>query len=355
MDCRRQISIKIMVDFKAIFAAFHLSMDQYAIENIQVGLINKTYKLVDEQHAEDLILQNVNTSVFKSPEYIEKNTRLADEYLKSIKPDYLFIAPVAVARINNEYWRLLPYVPHSVSLTEITSTKQVYQAAKQFARLTKLLNDFPEVDALEETIPRFHDLNLRFNQYQDALGNASEIRLAEAQPLIEKIAKHSKILSKYNDLIDSKVMKLRPMHHDAKLSNVLLDEENLKGVCVIDLDTLMPGYILSDLGDMMRSMLCEENEESTNFDQLHINADYYQALFDGYLHEMKEVLSPQEEAILPFSGQYIIYMQAIRFLTDYLNNDVYYQVKYPEHNFNRAKNQLILLENLIAFQAEFHA
>ena len=126
-----------MVDFNAIFAAFHLSMDQYDIESIQVGLINKTYKLVDKKHSEDLILQNVNTSVFKSPEYIEKNTRLADEYLKNIKPDYLFIAPVAVARINQEYWRLLPYVSDTVSLTEITSTKQVFQAAKYHRHLKR--------------------------------------------------------------------------------------------------------------------------------------------------------------------------------------------------------------------------
>jgi hypothetical protein len=140
------------------------------------------------------------------------------------------------------------------------------------------------------------------------------------------------------------------MHHDTKISNVLLDEESFKGVCVIDLDTLMPGYFISDLGDMMRTYLCAVDENETDFSKIKIREDFFSAIVKGYLSEMGSVLNPQEKELILFSGKYIIYMQALRFLTDYLQGNTYYPIQYPNQNLDRALNQFQLL-NLL-FQNE---
>jgi Ser/Thr protein kinase RdoA (MazF antagonist) len=136
------------------------------------------------------------------------------------------------------------------------------------------------------------------------------------------------------------------MHHDAKISNILFDEETGTVICPVDFDTCMPGYFYSDLGDLVRSMACSEGERSVNFSEIGINLEFYDAVISGYLEVMQGLLTEAEKKYIHYSGLLVIYMQALRFLTDYLKGDVYYQISYPEQNFDRAKNQLILLEKL---------
>ena len=136
------------------------------------------------------------------------------------------------------------------------------------------------------------------------------------------------------------------MHHDTKISNVLLNTFNFDGVCVIDLDTLMPGKFISDLGDMMRTYLCAFSENETDLNKINFRLEYFEATLKGYLSEMASILTDTEKELILFSGKYIIYMQALRFLTDYLNGSVYYPIAYPEQNLDRAKNQFKLLNEL---------
>lgn len=136
------------------------------------------------------------------------------------------------------------------------------------------------------------------------------------------------------------------MHHDTKISNVLLNEEDNTGICVIDLDTLMPGKFISDLGDMMRTYLCAYAENETDLNKIKIRLPYFKATVEGYLSEMANILTPTEKELILFSGKYIIYMQALRFLTDYLNGSIYYPIAYPTQNLDRTKNQLKLLNEL---------
>lgn len=139
------------------------------------------------------------------------------------------------------------------------------------------------------------------------------------------------------------------MHHDAKISNVLFSNKTGKVVCLVDFDTVMPGYFFSDLGDMIRSMVCPEDETSTKFSNICIRKEFYEAIVTGYLDVIGKELTESEKKYIHYSGLLMIYMQSLRFLADYLNGDVYYQITYPDQNFDRAKNQLILLQRLEDF------
>ena len=134
-------------------------------------------------------------------------------------------------------------------------------------------------------------------------------------------------------------------HHDTKISNVLFDKSD-KGLCVIDLDTVMPGYFISDVGDMLRTYLSPVNEEEKDLSRIEVRDDYFKAIAEGYLSEMKEELSQKEKEHFVYSGKFMIYMQALRFLTDYFKDDTYYGSKYPGHNLVRATNQATLLKKL---------
>ncbi|MCW3116875.1 MAG: phosphotransferase [Chitinophagaceae bacterium] len=142
------------------------------------------------------------------------------------------------------------------------------------------------------------------------------------------------------------------MHHDAKIANVLFDKKTGQVICAIDFDTTMPGYFFSDLGDMIRSMACSSDEHNTDFSHLHIRKDFYKAIVSGYLGVMNNYLTDEEKKYIHSAVLLMIYMQAVRFFADYLNNDVYYQISYPEQNFDRATNQLTLLRNLEQFLSE---
>ena len=142
---------------------------------------------------------------------------------------------------------------------------------------------------------------------------------------------------------------MRVTHHDTKISNVLFDS-NDKGICVIDLDTVMPGYFISDVGDMMRTYLSPVTEEEQDFTKVDVRLEIYEAIVQGYLNSMKNELTEEEKKHFFYAGSFMIYMQALRFITDYLNNDIYYSADYPAHNYTRAANQVILLQKFIALK-----
>lgn len=336
-----------------ILEGFGLNYQDYNIENFGSGLINNTFRLEHKVNGggNDLILQRINTHVFKDPYIIVQNHRKAAEYLALHHPKYFFLQPVQTTdktdlfEWNNDYWRMLPYVANTHSVNEADNTKQAYEAARQFGKLAHNLSGIEMAD-LKPTIPNFHNLTLRYSDFQSAVNNGNADRKDVAEELIETFERYSQIPITYEELKTDRDFPDRLMHHDTKINNVLLDDKTNRGVCVIDLDTLMPGKLISDLGDMVRTYVCPVSEEETDFDHITIRDDYYDALMSGYLPELQDTLTGTEKEMLFYAGQFMIYMQGIRFLTDYLNGDVYYPVKYPLHNFNRAKNQLVLLQRL---------
>ncbi len=336
-----------------ILESFGLKKEDYQAERYGSGLINYTFRLKHRsgKAGKDYILQRINTEVFEDPYILIQNHRLAADYLAEQYPDYYFLAPVktvagdGLLEWNQEYWRMLPFVSNTITVDEADNPMQAYEAARQFGRLARKLSGI-DLNRFRPSIPGFHDLTLRYNNYQDAIAEAEPQRKEQARALIKAFQQHIEVPNTYKKLKADPAFWDRLMHHDTKINNVLLDDKTYEGVCVIDLDTLMPGKIISDLGDMVRTYVSPVSEEETDFSKITIRETYYDALMEGYLSELRDDLDEAEKNVLFYAGQFMIYMQGIRFLADYLKGDVYYPTKYPLHNFNRAKNQLILLERL---------
>ncbi|MBB2147012.1 phosphotransferase [Pedobacter sp. LMG 31464] len=336
---------------KEIIEAYGFTADNISLQQIGSGHINLTYLLSSLKDDKKYILQNINTEVFKDPFAIANNIKAVADYLKEHNPDYLFPAPVttlngdAMAHHNDEYWRLLPFVADTIAFDTLSEPKQAYEAAKQFGKFSRLLNQF-DTSVLNDTIPGFHDLAWRYEQFTFALSKTSASLKASANHEIETALHHHFIVDYYHSYEHSKDFPNRVMHHDTKISNVLLNATTNIGVCVIDLDTLMPGKFISDLGDMMRTYLCAFSENETDLNKIKIRLPYFEATVKGYLSEMKDILTPTEKELILFSGRYMVYMQALRFLTDYLSGSIYYPITYPTQNLDRAKNQFKLLSEL---------
>ncbi|WP_316805241.1 aminoglycoside phosphotransferase family protein [Pedobacter nototheniae] len=340
-----------------VLKAYGYTKENVNIKQIGSGLINRTYLLSPLSGDQKYILQNINTDVFKNPNAIANNLKAIADYLAKTYPDYLFIKPVStvdgdeMVHVHHEYWRMLPFVADSVSLDVLTDPKQAYEAAKQFGKLSRLLNNF-NANTLEPTIPGFHDLALRYEQFTLALNLTNKQFKGLAKTEIDSALDHKYVLDYYNSFTHRSDFPDRVMHHDTKISNVLLKAETFEGICVIDLDTIMPGKFISDLGDMMRTYLCAFSENETDLSKIKIRLPYFEATVKGYLSEMKSILTETEKELILFSGRYIIYMQALRFLTDFLNGSIYYPINYPEQNLDRAKNQFKLLSELSVHEKE---
>ncbi|TKC09567.1 phosphotransferase enzyme family protein [Pedobacter frigoris] len=340
--------------FENILPLYGLSSDKTTVKLFGDGLINHTWKVSTD--TQNYILQKVNNDVFKTPTDIDENISLIKEYLNIKYPNYLFVSPVntlsgeSLLDTDFGYYRLFPFVEGSTSHNSLTNKSEAYEAAKQFGKFSKILAEF-DAEQLNITIPNFHNLKLRFEQFVEACKNASADRLELAKESIEFINENKSIVDTYCKIVENKEIPLRVIHHDTKINNVLFDEKN-NGLCVIDLDTVMPGYFISDVGDMMRTYLAVASEEETDLSKISIRKEFFQAIYDGYMEEMKDVLSETEKQYFTYAGKFIIYMQAIRFLADYLQNDTYYGAKYEGHNLNRAKNQIALLKEYKKMEGE---
>ena len=313
------------------------------------GLINHTYIISSGNDA--YVLQKINTAVFKNPDAIAHNIQLIAGYLAAHSPDYYFVAPISSVHgnqmeyINEGYYRVFPYVNGSHAKTVVQNEEQAFEAGYQFGLFTSALNGLDAND-LQITIPDFHNLTLRYEQFCNALLSGNKDRIIQSENQIKFLQDHNWIADFFETIKTNPNFKLRATHHDTKISNLLFDNQD-KGICVIDLDTLMPGYFISDLGDMFRTYLCAVSEEETDFSKISVRPTIYKAIVRGYLKGAGNMLSKDEADQIYYAGLFMIYMQALRFLTDFINNDVYYGAKYPLHNINRASNQIKLLEDYL--------
>ncbi len=338
-----------------IVSAFGLAADHCLIHRFGAGLINNTWKVDCDGDA--YILQRVNQGVFPQPWLIAENTLALSDYLTTHFPEYLFIKPISAkdgrGLIHCEkegYFRLTPFVSGSVTHSVTESSELGYEAARQFGKFTRLLKGFP-VSALREPIPDFHNLSLRYARFETALIHGDPERIGEAAETIQTIRRFRDIPAQFEGIRNNPKFFLRVTHHDTKISNVLFDAAG-KGLCVIDLDTVMPGYFISDLGDMMRTCLPPVSEEEKDLRRIVIREDYFEAIVSGYLEEMGGELGPEELGHIVYAGKFMVYMQAIRFLTDHFYGDRYYGAKYPGHNLVRARNQTALLQRLTEKEPE---
>jgi hypothetical protein len=337
------------MNLNPILNTFGLRAEDYQYDRITTGHINFTYKLTGPKQ---FILQRINKNVFKQPQIIASNLKHASDYLKKNYPDYLFLTSIPTANGDEMAkdeegfpWRLLPYISNTITIDKVDTTEEALSAATEFGKLNANLWNC-DVSAFKETIPQFHDLSLRFNQFQTALQNASAERKEKAKQAIHDCINQQHLVNRYTELIQSKQLDLRVMHNDTKINNILFDRSTRKAICAIDLDTLMPGYFIYDLGDMIRTFVSPVSEEETDLSKIVFRKEIYNAIIQGYFSSMKNCLTEEQKSFAPFAGYMMTYIMALRFLADYLNGDVYYQTHYPSQNLIRAQNQLHLLSIL---------
>lgn len=318
---------------------------------ISNGLINHTYK-VSYSLGPGILLQKINKQVFKKPKEVQANCDLLCQHAK---PG--FKLPTIIHSTDGkslykdrhgDYWRAFEFIEDGTTRMVAATAAQAKSASKIFAKFTAAFNGI-HISNLKETIPGFHDLNLRYNQFEKSLQNKLTERMKKASPLADELVKRGRYKFFYEEIISSDAFPKRVVHHDAKISNVLFSRTTGRVICPVDLDTAMPGYFFSDPGDMIRSMACSSDENCTNFEKITVRKSYYEAITEGYLSVMKKRLTSAEKNHFHCCGLLMVYMQALRFLTDYMNGDTYYRTSYPEQNFDRAFNQLTLLKKLEDF------
>lgn len=340
---------------ESVLQKFGISSDAL-ITPITSGIINKTWKVGTPDG--NYILQQINDHIFFNPELIHGNIAAIATYLKKNYSNYIFPSPILNAEGSQllkepgvGYFRVFPFIEGTHTIDVVSNPKQAFEAAEQFGRFTAYLGGF-NCNQLNVTIPNFHNLSYRYQQFQEALKTGNHERIQGEKNLIDKLTSLNFLVKQYDAITKNQSFKKRVTHHDTKISNVLFNEED-NAVCIIDLDTVMPGYFISDVGDMMRTYLCEVSENEEDISKIKIRPDYYYAIVEGYYKEMQNELTSDEIKHFFFAGQFMIYMQALRFLTDYLNDDKYYQIQYPTHNLVRAINQVVLLDRLMDYEIEF--
>ena len=324
-----------------ILSSFFKNIDDCKIIPFGSGLIHRTFFL---QHAEgDFILQNINHHVFKNPKDLMENIQLVGNHL--IKNNY----PKSILNIKktldgnillqtpeNEYWRIFDFIKDTQEFSKPESEKQVYQTGKSFGEFLTYLKDLP-VEKIKPSIPDFHNTRMRLGNFEKVVQKDEFNRVKVSSKEIDQIRNWRFLIEDFEALNSP----LRIVHADPKINNLLFDK-NEKVKAVIDWDTIMPGSVLHDFGDLVRTMACEEGEESIDFDKVKISLTYFESLKKGFLEETESWLTEVEKNNLLLGARVIIYEQAIRFLTDFLEGDKYYNTVYTGQNFNRTKNQINL-------------
>jgi hypothetical protein len=334
-------------------------------ELIKTGLINLTWK-VTVGETRHYIVQQVNRSIFKDPSLIDKNTRNLKLFLNETDPDYPFLSPIAgldgrtLYLWDEGYYRCFDFVEESIIFNTCHTAQQAYEAAKQFGLFTSKLQDF-DVRELSTTLPDFHNLTMRYDQFLKSLKKVeNQHRMAQCSSMIMWAISEASICDCYEKFIRHPDVTLRAQHHDTKISNVLFRIRNnassyngdkntaeVVAYCVIDLDTVMAGYIFSDVGDAIRTYTSPSSEEEGDYSKVYVREEILLAIRSGYFESTN--LSDYEKDHFIFCGKVMIYMQALRFLTDYIEGDIYYATSYAGQNLIRATNQMYLLRSLQTF------
>lgn len=334
----------------SICEAFGIALNGHDCIPFGTGLINQTFRLKDRHGDNDWILQQVNTAVFTRPELIAYNNYLAAEHLRSHHPEYRFMRGLRTTDHKDLFirddlgaWRVFPFYHNTVTYDGAVTPAQAFSAAQQFGRLTRNLEGV-YVGAFKTIIPGFHDLAVRFETLKKSIDAAGAERKASALDTTQYFLKNAHIVEEFKVAMMDPDVHTRITHNDTKVNNVLFDKDTNEAVCVVDLDTLMPGKAIFDLGDMIRTFVSPAAEDDPDPSHAAVNEDVYEKLVEGYFSEMGPLMSFSERTLVHWCGQMLIYEQGIRFLTDFLRDDVYYRVDRPEHNLDRAKNQMHLLK-----------
>jgi Phosphotransferase enzyme family len=319
------------------------------------GHINDTYRVVSQQRgvSNTFILQRINHSIFKNPVALMENIERVTVHMSGKingRPDrnrrFLKLISTQDGRrwhrdMEDNYWRAYNFIDQARSYDAVESTGQAYEAGKAFGRFQQMLADLPQ-PRLHESIPDFHHTPKRFEALELAIRNDVANRVASSQPEIEFALAHRSLVSR---LLEANLPE-RVTHNDTKLNNVLIDDETGEGICVIDLDTVMPGLAAYDFGDMVRTTTSPAKEDEQDLSKVRMDFAMFEALLRGYLDAARNFLTREEKEVLTLSGKLITFEIGIRFLADHLSGDTYFKVHRPNHNLDRARTQFKLVESI---------
>ena len=322
------------------------------------GHINDSYRIVNTKPGQpDYLLQRVNHYVFKDVELLMQNLVLVTDHIAAkVEKDYpgelerhtLTIISAIDGKSffrdpEGNYWRVLRFIEDHLAFESTTDPAIAYEGARMFGGFTKMLDDLP-VKGIGTIIPDFHNMKWRHTQLEESIKNDAVGRLKLVKEEINYIESSSKLMLTIHELGEKGAIPLRITHNDTKISNVLFDADR-KGLCVIDLDTTQPGYVTSDFGDGIRTLTNTGEEDDENLDRVTMDLALYEAFASGFLDSTREILSKTEIDSLVYAGLLFPYMQAVRFLADYLAGDVYYKIKHKEHNLVRTRAQIKLAQD----------
>lgn len=323
------------------------------------GHINDTYCAVFHHAGAPvrIILQRINHVVFTQPSALMRNIQRITTHLAQ----QLACVPDAARRVltliptqdgsawhvddEQNYWRAYRFIPDAHTSDVVASPEQAFQAARAFGRFQQLLSTLP-APRLHETIVGFHNTPQRFATLQQAIAADVVNRATQAKPEIDFVLSRQSLTRL---LLDADLPE-RVIHNDTKINNVLLDDASGEGICVIDLDTVMPGLAPYDFGDMVRTMTTPAPEDEQDLGKVSLHFPLFEAILRGYLAEAGKFLTPSEKSHLVAAGKLITFEQGIRFLTDFLSGDTYYKVQHPSHNLDRCRTQFKLMKSIESSQ-----
>ena len=324
------------------------------------GHINETYLLVTNRpHL--YILQKVNTRAFPDAVGLMNNIIRVTEHIRKKEKDprrVLTLVPTLegqkyVLRENNELWRIYEFVTGSVCLDRAETPDDFRQSGAAFGLFQRQLEDFP-ADQLTEIIPGFHDTPRRYRALHDAIREDRMDRVKTARPEIDFYLEREAGAGLLQDLLKKKELPLRVTHNDTKLNNVMLDDQTRQPLCVIDLDTVMPGLAATDFGDSIRFGASTAQEDEKDLERVRLSLDLFRAYAEGFLSSCGGSLTPAEIESLPQGARMMTLECGVRFLTDYLAGDTYFHIARPEHNLDRARTQMTLVNEMEKHMQTLH-
>lgn len=342
------MSLEAYGEIAAVFSAFDTKETAISISPLGNGLINRTYKVITD--SKDFVLQRVNTAIFKEPlkvmeniqrvtEHIRKNGGLSLTLIKSGDKYYF--------EDESGFYRLYEYVKDCVS--HETVTPEIFEnGAVELGKFVKYIGDL-DASLIHETIKDFHNTRKRYEHFLETLKADRLSRAAECRDIIDYIIENRERAFAAVDALENKEIPLRVVHNDTKINNILF-KENGEGLCVIDLDTVMPGSLLYDFGDAIRSGAANVPEYSPELDKVYLRLDLFGAFVRGYISGCDGALTEKEYEMLPISAFICTFEVMMRFTDDYLDGDVYFNPSVPGLNLLRARNQMILAKDILAKQ-----
>jgi Ser/Thr protein kinase RdoA (MazF antagonist) len=344
-----------MEKYKEIVKSFITGKD-ISVAPLGAGHINDSYKvLVDNK---EFVLQKINHAIFKNIPELQNNilrvtshirTKLQNKGITDIDRRVLNLIPAKDGKYYYQdaaenYWRLMDFIKDSKSF-DVISPELAEKTGEAFGEFQSMLADMPG-GPLYEIIPNFHNMESRLETFRESVKKNLAGRLSEVRNLVDEIEKRSVEMCLPERLHREGKLPKRTNHCDTKVNNVLFDSCGKEVLCVIDLDTVMPGYVLSDFGDFMRTGANTGKEDDTDLNKVSINLPVFEAYTKGYLRTAKDFLTETEIENLALGAKLLTYMQTVRFLTDYIDGDIYYKIKSPKHNLERSLAQFKLLQSM---------